>query len=215
MVDRRGLRGRTGASPTTTTGRTASARASERPRTVNLWWGQNVETNGFGTHEFIRFCRLLGAKPYLAGNVGSGTLREMRDWVEYCNFTGDSTLARRRAANGSPQPFGVRYWGVGNENWGCGGNFCPEDYAARVPALRDLPPRLRRHASCSSSPAAPTATTGIHADWTRRFLTKLGAFQRIHGFAAHYYCGTAGRRRRSIDRPVVRAARQGDAHRAT
>ena len=76
----------------------------DRPRRVNLWWGHNVETNGFGTHEFIQLCRHLGAEPYLAGNVGSGTPREMRDWMEYCNFNGDSTLARRRATNGSPQP---------------------------------------------------------------------------------------------------------------
>src|SRR5207247_4937931 len=102
----------------------------ERPRTVNLWWGQTVETNQFGTHEFLSLCRFLGAEPYIAGNVGSGSPAEMRNWLEYCNYPGDSTLARRRAANGSPQPFGVRYWGVGNENWNCGGSFCAEDYAA-------------------------------------------------------------------------------------
>src|SRR4051812_13592396 len=113
-----------------------------RPRTVNLWWGQSIETNAFGTHEFIKLCRLIGAEPYIGGNLGSGTVREMRDWVEYCNFAGDSTLARMRAANGSPQALGVRMWGVGNENWGCGGAFCPEDYAAEYKRfatyLRDL-----------------------------------------------------------------------------
>jgi len=87
----------------------------DRPCTVNLWWGQNVETNSFGTHEFISLCRYLAAEPYFGGNVGSGSVREMREWIEYCNFPGDSTLARRRAANGSPGPFNVKYWALGNE----------------------------------------------------------------------------------------------------
>ena len=162
--------------------------ASQRPRRVNIWWGQNVETNAFGTHEFIRLCRYLGAEPYLAGNVGSGAVREMRDWVEYCNFTGDSTLARRRAGNGSPMPFNVRYWGVGNENWGCGGNFCPEDYAAEYKRfatyLRDFSGTNLFRIACGPD--------GNNHDWTRRFLSKLGRFPHIQGYAAHYYCGTAG-----------------------
>ncbi|HSU66230.1 MAG TPA: hypothetical protein VLJ39_05145, partial [Tepidisphaeraceae bacterium] len=69
---------------------------ASRPRRVNLWWGQNVETNAFGTHEFIQVCRTLGAEPYLGANVGTGSPRELREWMEYCNFTGDSTLAKRR-----------------------------------------------------------------------------------------------------------------------
>src|SRR4029079_6865936 len=101
----------------------------DRPRRVNAWWGHTIDPNHFGTHEFIQLCRLVGAEPYLAGNVGSGSPRELKQWVEYCNFNGDSTLARRRAANGSPHPFNVKYWGIGNENWGCGGNFDPEEYA--------------------------------------------------------------------------------------
>ncbi|HYN90199.1 MAG TPA: alpha-N-arabinofuranosidase, partial [Ardenticatenaceae bacterium] len=95
---------------------------AERPRRINIHWGDVVETNAFGTHEAIRFCRAIGAQPYLAGNLGSGTPQEMRDWVEYCNFPGGTTLSDERAANGNPEPFNVRYWGVGNENWGCGGN---------------------------------------------------------------------------------------------
>lgn len=160
----------------------------DRPRRVNLWWGKSIETNGFGTHEFIEFCRLIGARPYLAGNLGSGSAREMRDWVEYCNFAGDSTLARRRGGNGSPHPFGVRYWGVGNEAWGCGGNFCPEDYAAEYKRyatyLHDFADAPLFLIACGPD--------GNKPDWTRRFLTKLGSFPRIHGLAAHYYCGAAG-----------------------
>lgn len=162
----------------------------DRPRTVNLWWGQTIETNHFGTDEFLNLCRYLGAEPYLAGNVGSGSPAEMRDWMEYCNYGGDSTLARRRAANGSPQPFGVRYWGVGNENWNCGGAFCPEDYAAQyrrfATYLRDFGGTQPFLIGCGPD--------GNDLDWTRRFFTKLGArgLGMIHGYAAHYYCGTAG-----------------------
>src|SRR3954453_20921562 len=145
----------------------------KRPRTVNMHWGQTIETNGFGTHEFINFCRLIGAEPYLAGNLGSGTVRQMRDWVEYCNYNGDSTLARLRGANGSPQPFGVRYWGVGNENWGCGGNMCPEDYATEYKRystyLPDFGGTKNSLTACGPDPGQKES----HADWTRRFFTKL------------------------------------------
>ena len=100
-----------------------------RPKRVNIHWGGYVEDNSFGTHEFIGLCRLIGAEPYLAGNVGSGSPEELRDWVEYCNMPAQSTLAEERARNGSPDPFKVKYWGVGNENWGCGGNMRPERYS--------------------------------------------------------------------------------------
>jgi alpha-L-arabinofuranosidase len=101
-----------------------------RPRTLGESCGVRVvEDNGLGTHEFIRLCREIGAEPYLAGNVGSGTPQEMMDWLHYCNGTLDTTLVAERAANGHPDPMNVRYWGVGNENWGCGGNYDAVDYA--------------------------------------------------------------------------------------
>jgi alpha-N-arabinofuranosidase len=100
----------------------------ERPATANVWWRQG-EPNEFGTNEFMRFCRALGCQPYLCANVGSGSPREARDWVEYCNFGGDSSLSAARGRDGSPEPHGVKYWGVGNENWGCGGRFSGGDYA--------------------------------------------------------------------------------------
>lgn len=160
----------------------------DRPRRVNVWWGETIEDNCFGTQEFISLCRAIGAQPYIAGNLGSGSPREMRDWVEYCNFSGDSTLARRRTADGSPSPLGVRFWGVGNENWGCGGHFSPEDYAVEYKRystyLRDFggnPLFLIACGPCGNDP-----------EWTRRFFTELGTYRRIHGLAAHYYCGTAG-----------------------
>ena len=159
-----------------------------RPRRVNLWWGQDIETNAFGTHEFVQVCRTLGAEPYIGGNVGTGSPRELREWVEYCNFAGDSTLAKRRAANGSPVPFGIRYWGIGNEPWGCGGNFCPEDYAAEYKRFATYV----REFSGTRPFLIACGPDGNNADWTTRFMSKLGRFPHICGFAAHYYCGTAG-----------------------
>ncbi len=100
----------------------------ERPVTANVWWRQG-EPNEFGTNEFMRFCRALGCQPYLCANVGSGSPREARDWVEYCNFGGDSSLSAARGCDGSPEPHGVKYWGVGNENWGHGGRLSGGDYA--------------------------------------------------------------------------------------
>jgi alpha-N-arabinofuranosidase len=102
---------------------------ANRRKTVNIHWGNYVEDGSFGTHEFIGLCRRIGAEPYLAGNVGSGTPQELREWVEYCNYPEGSTLADERIANGAREPFQVKYWGVGNENWGCGGSMRPEYYA--------------------------------------------------------------------------------------
>jgi alpha-N-arabinofuranosidase len=95
-----------------------------RPVRLGMSCGLQVEDdNSLGTHEFLWLCREIGAEPYLAGNVGSGTPQELADWLEYCNTNLDTALGRERRANGASDPFGVPLWGVGNENWGCGGNF--------------------------------------------------------------------------------------------
>jgi alpha-N-arabinofuranosidase len=158
-----------------------------RPRRINIHWGEVIETNHFGTHEFLRLCELVGAEPYICGNVGSGSPRELRDWVEYVNFPGDSTLALQRGANGHGAPFNVRCWGVGNENWGCGGHFGPEDYAKEYKRFASF---LRGFGQPLDLIACGPA--GNDTGWTRRFLTELGGYRHLHGFAAHYYCGTAG-----------------------
>ena len=100
-----------------------------RKRMVNTNWGGVVEDNSFGTHEFLELCNQIGCEPYINANVGSGTVREMAEWVEYLNSEGDSTVVKKRWANGRKDPWGVKFWGVGNENWGCGGNMRPEYYA--------------------------------------------------------------------------------------
>ena len=100
-----------------------------RKKMINTHWGGVIEDNSFGTHEFFELCRQLGCKTYVNGNVGSGSVREMSEWVEYMTFGGVSPLAEERAKNGHPEPWKVDYFGVGNENWGGGGNMTPEFYA--------------------------------------------------------------------------------------
>lgn len=100
-----------------------------RKKMINTHWGGVVEDNSFGTHEYMEFCRQVGAKTYVNGNMGSGTVQEMSEWVEYMTFEGVSPMADQRAANGHKEPWTVDFFGVGNENWGCGGNMTPEFYA--------------------------------------------------------------------------------------
>jgi len=160
-----------------------------RPRRLNLHWG-GVESNEFGTHEFVDFCRQAGAAPYICLNVGSGTAYEARRWIEYCNCGLDTTLAGQRAANGHPEPFGVVYWGIGNENWGCGGSMTPEDYANEVCRFTTFVPRMGvpvQNIACGPS--------GNDADWSHRFFSALkqrNMADHVQGYAAHlYYHGSA------------------------
>lgn len=102
---------------------------AERPKMVNLWWGRNVEDNSFGTHEFLDLCEKIGTQPYLAANVGSGTVQDLMDWVDYVNSTKPSEMVLLRQKNGRKDPWNVKLWGVGNEAWGCGGNMTADHYA--------------------------------------------------------------------------------------
>lgn len=163
--------------------------AAGRPRRFNRW-SERVEPNAFGTHEFIKFCRLVGAEPYLAANVGTGTVEEFQQWVEYCNApTGSTTLAGERVANGDRDPFKVRLWSVGNENWGCGGTYTPEDYCTEYRKFTTWVPKYGVPlylVACGPS--------GGDVSWTRRFLKKWrdAATAPINGFSGHYYCGSSG-----------------------
>ena len=100
-----------------------------RRKIVNTNWGGVTEDNSFGTHEFMHFCELVGCKPYINGNVGSGSVREMSEWIEYMTSDVESPLTEQRKKNGRAEPWKLEYLGVGNENWGCGGNMSPEYYA--------------------------------------------------------------------------------------
>ncbi|MBL8153107.1 MAG: alpha-N-arabinofuranosidase [Anaerolineae bacterium] len=164
---------------------------SERPHRVNIWWGNAVETNAFGTHEFMHLCRAIGAQPYLCGNVGTGTSRELRDWVEYCNFPTGTALSDLRISNGAEQPFGVKYWAIGNESWHSGGSFNPEEYVTEYCRFstfaREFGPEKLYLVACGPS--------GNDLDWTERFFTRLRdriAPITLHAFSGHYYIGRAG-----------------------
>jgi len=101
----------------------------KRPKMVNVWWGGVTEDNSFGTHDFLNMCELIGAEPYLAANVGSGTVQEFTQWIQYVNFDGESPMSKVRLENGREKAWNVKFWGVGNEAWGCGGNMKVEHYA--------------------------------------------------------------------------------------
>jgi alpha-L-arabinofuranosidase len=155
---------------------------SRRPKRVNIHWGGYVEDNSFGTHEFVGLCRKIGAEPYFAGNVGSGSPEELRDWIEYCNFPSGSTLSDERAANGSPDPFQIRYWGVGNENWGCGGAMRPEEYAD---IYRRFAGYLREFGGTKLFLVACGPPNNNEA-WTRGFMENM-RFRGPNGISMHYY----------------------------
>ncbi len=161
----------------------------KRPRRFSRW-REETEPNHFGTHEFLRFCRLCNVEPYLAANVGAGTVEEFQQWVEYCNApAGRTTLADERVANGDREPFGVRYWGVGNESWGCGGKFTPEDYCTEYRKFTEWVPGYGVPLYLIA--AGPN---GNDLDWTRRFFKKWTDYARapLHGWSPHYYAGTTG-----------------------
>lgn len=158
----------------------------KRPKRVNIHWGGYIEDNSFGTHEFIGLCKQIGAQPYLAGNVGSGSPEEMRDWVEYCNQPSGSALSDERIANGAPEPFAVKYWGVGNESWGCGGDMKPEEYAAE---FRRFSVYLRPYGGTRPFLIA-SGPNGNDAQWSHGVLGNLRG-RMPDGFAMHYYEGGA------------------------
>jgi alpha-L-arabinofuranosidase len=102
---------------------------AQRPTMINTHWGGVTENNHFGTHEFMDLCAQLDCEPYICGNVGSGSVQEMQQWVEYLTFDGTSPMADLRRRNGRAEPWHIKFWGVGNENWGCGGHMRPEYYS--------------------------------------------------------------------------------------
>jgi alpha-N-arabinofuranosidase len=145
-----------------------------------------TETNQFGIHEFMQLCRLIGAEPYVAANVGSGTPAEFHDWVSYCNApAGTVSLADERAANGDKQPFGVRYWGVGNESWGCGGTMRPEEYATQYRKFVTQFPNYTQPFLVATGPRGHSADGDI--GWTTGFFGAMRGFTPPDGFSIHYY----------------------------
>ena len=157
---------------------------NERPKMSNNNWGGLVEDNSFGTHEFLNLCEILGCEPYVSLNVGSGTVEEMAKWVEYMTSDGDTPMAKLRRENGRDKAWKVRFIGVGNESWGCGGNMRPEYYA-------DL---YRRYATyCRNYDGNRLFKIACGAgeydlNWTETMMKRVGT--RMNGLSLHYYTVT-------------------------
>jgi len=159
----------------------------QRPKMVNTNWGGTTEDNSFGTHEFLQLCSLLGTEPYIAANVGSGTVEEMSKWIEYTNSNSSSTIAELRKQNGHPDPYKVTFWGIGNESWGCGGNMTPEFYADEY----------KRYAAFAKNyPGAPLKkiASGPNSDdynWTEVIMKNIPDWN-MWGISLHYYTVPTG-----------------------
>jgi alpha-L-arabinofuranosidase len=177
----------------------------KRPRRTNFWNGgekpeapdaHRYDPNRFGTNEFVQFCRSIGAEPYLAANLRSLPAEQLYRWVEYCNSpAGSTSLADDRAAAGFKDPFKVRYWGIGNESWGCGGNFTAQEYAVeyrRFTAWVPSFPGMDHLLFVASGP------NDDNWDWTRGFLEEIvkkgpREVMGIYGLALHYYAWNLSR----------------------
>jgi alpha-N-arabinofuranosidase len=180
--------------------------AAKRPRTYSYWESymppgkHATEPNQFGVHEFMRLCRLIGAEPYLAGNVGSGTPREFHDWVSYCNApVGTESLADERAANGVREPFGVKYWGVGNESWGCGGDMKPGEYATQYRQFVTQFPAYVKPFLVATGPRGHSRDMDLA--WTEGFFAAMQGGHRspVHGFSLHFYSDFRNNKTRVAD----------------
>lgn len=151
---------------------------TERPSIVNVHWGGVTEDNSFGTHEFLNFCELIDADPYINLNVGSGTVREASEWIEYVTSSNESPMTKLRKQNGREKPWNVKYWAVGNETWGCGGNMRPEYYA-------DI---YRQYASFMRAPGIYKIASGANGEdykWTDVLMKE--AKGDMNGLSVHYY----------------------------
>lgn len=162
---------------------------AERPRRVNWWYhcDGRLESNQVGTHEFMDFCGQVGAQPYVAANMTSLDALYIRNWIEYCDFPAGTTLSDERAKNGSPEPFHVHYWGIGNENWGGGGQMtaehCADEFIRFTTICHPLAPLGLKFIMCGAS--------GHNLDWTRRLLKQYslrpGHETPAWGMSLHYY----------------------------
>ncbi len=175
----------------------------KRPRRTNFWsFGDpppapvthRYDPNRFGTNEFVQFCRLIGGQPYLAANLRSLPAEQFYRWVEYCNSpAGTTTLADERAAAGFKDPFNVRYWGVGNESWGCGGKFTAQEYAVEYRRFTTWVPGYNNELSFIAS-----GPDGDNREWTRGFFEEIARkgkeqIRGIYGWALHHYAWNLSR----------------------
>ena len=152
-----------------------------RAKISNNNWGGTMEDNSFGTHEFLNLCEMLGIEPYISGNVGSGSVEEMAEWVEYMTSSSQSTIANQRRANGREEPWKVKYFGIGNEAWGCGGNMTPQYYSD---TYRRYATYLRNYSGNRLYKIASGASDYDY-DWTEVLMKAIG--NQMSGISLHYY----------------------------
>lgn len=153
----------------------------DRETIVNSHWGSTVENNHFGTHEFFYFLELIGADAYINGNVGSGTVQEMREWIEYMTFPGESKMANLRRENGRDRPWDLKFFGIGNENWGGGGHMRPQYYA-------DLYRHYQTYVKNYNENAIYKIACGPNIDdynWTEELMKIAGPY--MDGLSLHHY----------------------------
>ena len=153
----------------------------QRPKMQNNNWGGTIEDNSFGTHEFLNLCEMLGCEPYISGNVGSGTVEELAKWVEYMTSDGDTPMAKLRRENGRDSAWHVKFLGVGNESWGCGGNMRPEYYADQY---RRYQVYCRNYDGNVLYKIASGASDYDY-NWTRVLMERAG--RTMNGLSLHYY----------------------------
>ncbi len=153
----------------------------ERPKMINTNWGGVTEDNSFGTHEFMNLCQQLDCEAFISGNLGSGTVQEMSQWVEYLNSDNESPMTELRKKNGRDNSWGVKFWGVGNETWGCGGHMKPKFYADQAVQFSTF---LKNYGSSNLKQivVGPNATD---YDWTDVLMRETGT--RFWGMSLHYY----------------------------
>ena len=157
---------------------------ANRPSIVNRWWGGVTEDNSFGTHDFLNMCELIGTEPYLAGNVGSGTVQELSDWLQYVNGKANtSPMSTWRVKNGKEKPWNVNIWGVGNEAWGCGGNMKPEYYAN---IYRQYATYMSDWGNNNSKFRVASGASGDDYNWTEVLMRDI-PHNMMEGLAMHHY----------------------------
>jgi alpha-N-arabinofuranosidase len=154
---------------------------NQRPKMINTHWGGVVEDNSFGTHEFLDLCEQLECEPYICGNVGSGTVEEMSKWIEYLTFDGESPMANLRKQNGHPEPWKIKFFGVGNENWGCGGDMTADFYAD---TYRRYAVYCRNYGDNHLYKIAGGPNTSDYY-WTETLMKKIG--NKMNALSLHYY----------------------------
>ncbi len=153
-----------------------------RKKLVNVHWGHVVEDNSFGTHEFLRFCELVGCEPYIAGNLGSGTVEELAEWVEYMTFDGSSPMSELRKKNGKEQPWKLKYLGIGNESWGCGGDMTPEYFSSEYRKYKSY----CREFSGNHLYKIACGPNAYDYNWTEVCMKNITPWH-MNGLSLHYY----------------------------